>query len=399
MVRLSRYVPLAPIPTRFPAHKNNEKVEGEQMTVSADRPEPRPGIMGIKPYVGGSATVEGVEHPVKLSSNESPLGASPDAIKAYGAASDALERYPDGSAHDLRAAIAKQYGLEPECIVCGAGSDEVLQLIGHAYIGEGDEVIFTDHSFIVYRLVTQANGATQVPIAERNYRADVDAILAAVTDKTRIVFLANPNNPTGTYVPEEEIRRLHAGLPSHVLLVLDAAYAEYVHQPDYIGGQELVREFDNVVMTRTFSKIYGLAAVRLGWAYCPQHVADVLNRVRGPFNTTAPAQMAGVAALSDQDHVKKAIAHNDRWLRWLEQQLGGLGLEITPSVGNFVLIHFPKAAGKSATDADRFLQQKGLILRANSAPGLEHCLRLTIGLEEDNRRVVDALAEFVESQG
>lgn len=364
------------------------------MTATAGRPVPRPGILEIKPYVGGSSSVKGVDKPVKLSSNESPLGASPKAIEAYATASQALERYPDGNATKLREAIGAQYGLEPERIVCGAGSDEVLQLIGHAYIGEGDEVVFTDHSFIVYRLVTQANGAVQVPVKEQDCRADVDAILKAVTDKTRVVFLANPNNPTGTYVPFDEIRRLHEGLSPNVLLVLDAAYAEYVRLPDYRSGLELVREFDNVVMTRTFSKIYGLAALRLGWAYCPQHIADVLNRVRGPFNTTVPAQIAGIAALADQEHVEKAIAHNDQWLKWLEQQIRGLGLVTTPSVGNFILIHFSNEPGKTAADADQFLQSKGLILRANSAPGLGHCLRLTIGLEDDNRRVVEALAEF-----
>jgi histidinol-phosphate aminotransferase len=361
----------------------------------AKRPEPRPSILEIKAYVGGKSSVTGVEEVVKLSSNESPLGASPKAVEAYGEAAAQLERYPDGGAETLRQALAKRHDLDADRIVCGAGSDELLQLIGHAYLGEGDEVIYTEHAFVVYGLVTKINGAIPVVIKEQDYRADVDAILAGVSDKTRIVFLANPNNPTGTYIPYSEVERLHRELPETVLLVLDEAYAEYVHEPDYTSGFDLVRGHENVVMTRTFSKIYGLASLRIGWAYCPAHVADVLNRIRGPFNTNVPAQRAAVAALADRDHEAQAIAHNDTWLEWLTQQIGGLGLEVSRSVGNFILIHFTQTPGRTADDADQFLQSKGLILRARSAPGLEHCLRLTVGLEEDNRRVVEALEEFL----
>lgn len=356
-------------------------------------PQPGPGILDINIYKAGASTVEGVENPAKLSSNETPLGPSPKAITAYQAAGASLERYPDSAATALRAAIAKEHDLDPERIVVGAGSDELLQLIAHAYVGEGDDVIYTEHSFVVYRLVTKSNGANGIEVPEIDHRADVDKILASVTDKTRVVYLANPNNPTGTYLAASEIRRLHEGLPGNVLLVLDEAYAEYVHRDDYASAMELVHEGTNIVMTRTFSKIYGLAALRLGWAYCPQAIADVLNRIRGPFNTTAAAQAAGIEAIRDQAHVAKAVAHNDQWMRWLEQQLGGLRIDITPSVGNFILMHFADA--EMAAKANQHLLSRGIILRAAPAPGLQHSLRLTIGLEEENRKVVEALSGFM----
>ncbi|TNE57199.1 MAG: histidinol-phosphate transaminase [Alphaproteobacteria bacterium] len=364
------------------------------MTVSSG-PQPKAGILDIKPYVPGAAKVEGNVTVHKLSSNETPLGASPKAIEAFENAGRELERYPDGAATALREVIAEHHGIEAERIVCGAGSDELLQLIGDGFVSVGDEVIYTEHSFVVYALVTKANGATPIVVPEVRCRADVDAILERVTDKTKVVFLANPNNPTGTYLPFCEIERLHRELPANVLLVLDAAYAEYVSETDYEDGAELVRDAENVVMTRTFSKIYGLAALRIGWAYCPPFIADILNRIRGPFNTSVPAQVAGIAALADQAHVAKAKAHNDQWLPWLTQQIGGLGLEVTPSVCNFVLIHFPETPGQTAAEADAFLKSKGYILRANAAPGLTNALRLTIGLEDENRAVVDILRDFM----
>jgi histidinol-phosphate aminotransferase len=231
---------------------------------------------------------------------------------------------------------------------------------------------------------------------ETHFTTDVDQMLSCVTARTRIVFLANPNNPTGTYIPVAEVKRLHAGLPKGCLLVLDAAYAEYVRRNDYESGIELVATNDNVVMTRTFSKIYGLASLRLGWAYCPSHVADVLNRIRGPFNVGTPALLAGTAAIADQGHVERAIAHNGEWLAWLTKELSALGLEVTPSVGNFILVHFPQEAQHNAAKADIFLSNRGLILRRMEGYGLPGCLRLTIGSEEANRAVVAALKEFLQ---
>jgi histidinol-phosphate aminotransferase len=357
-------------------------------------PQPRPGILDISPYVPGkSGKAGGKVH--KLSSNESPLGASPEAVAAYRAAAEALALYPDGSAFELREAIAARYGLKAERIVCGAGSDELLQLLAHAYLGPGDEAIYSQHGFLVYPIAILSSGATPVIAPEMEYRASVDAMLARVSAKTRIVFLANPNNPTGTYVPFDEVKRLHAGVPPDCLLVLDAAYAEYVRANDYEAGVELVSGFENAVMTRTFSKIHGLAALRLGWAYCPAAVADVLNRIRGPFNVSAPAIAAGTAAIGDGEHVARGIEHNDRWLPWLAKEIAKLGLTVTPSVGNFLLIHFPTNGKRTAVNADEVLTARGLILRRLETYGLPTALRLTIGTEEANRAVVAVLAEFM----
>jgi histidinol-phosphate aminotransferase len=360
---------------------------------SNGRPLARPGIMEIAPYVPGKTSAKGKKiH--KLSSNESPLGASPAAIAAFKASAATLQLYPDGSATALRDAIAARYSLKSENIVCGSGSDELLQLIAHAYLGPGDEAIYSQYGFLVYPIAIQSNGATPVVAPERSETASVDAMLTCVGERTRVVFLANPNNPTGTYLPFNEVKRLHAGLPRHVLLVLDAAYAEYVRRNDYESGLELVSTFENVVMTRTFSKIYGLAALRIGWAYCPSHVADVLNRIRGPFNLNAPAIAAGTAAINDQAFVERAVAHNDAWLPWLTHELTALGLTVTPSVGNFLLVHFPLAKARNAQAADAHLLEHGFVLRRMEAYGLPDALRLTVGSEEANRALVDALKDF-----
>ena len=361
----------------------------------APRPVPREGAMKIEAYVPGkSAAPAGVKlH--KLSSNETPLGPSPKAIAAYKGAADTLELYPDGSSTALRAAIARRYGLDPNRLICGAGSDEVLSYITNAFMGPGDEGIFTEHGFLVYRIAILAAGGVPVVVKEKDFTADVDAILAAVTPRTKIVYLANPNNPTGTYLPHAEVKRLHAGLRPDILLVLDAAYAEYVKRNDYSSGIELAASAENVVMTRTFSKIHGLAALRIGWGYMPLAIADAINRIRGPFNVSAPAIAAGVAAIEDGAHMEAALAHNEKWNQWLTREIGALGLTVTPSVGNFLLIHFPDAKGRTAKEADAFLTSRGLVLRAVAAYGLPNALRLTIGSEEANRLVVAALKEFL----
>jgi histidinol-phosphate aminotransferase len=331
----------------------------------------------------------------KLSSNETPLGPSRNAIAAYRAVADRLADYPDGAASALREAIGRAFGLDPNRIVCGAGSDDLLNLLADAYLRDGDEAIYTTHGFLVYPIATLGSGAKPVVAAEKSFTADVDAILAALSARTKIVFLANPNNPTGTYVPFDEIKRLHRGLPGDVLLVLDAAYAEYVRRNDYESGIELVATSDNVVMCRTFSKIHGLAALRLGWMYGPAHVVDAINRIRGPFNVNAAAKAAGIAAIADGAHVEAARAHNDKWLAWLGEEIPKLGLAVTPSVANFVLIHFPQTPGRTAAEADAFLSKRGLILRRVSAYHLPNALRMTVGSEEANRLVVAALAEFI----
>ena len=367
--------------------------------MTSPRPVPQPGILDISPYIPGESSVPGAMKPIKLSSNETPLGASAKTIAAYKSMADSLERYPDGAATDLRKAIAGKYGLDPGRIVCGCGSDELLNLLAHAYLGPGDEAIFTEHGFLVYKIVTLGNGAKPVVVSCKNYGTDIDAIIAALTPRTKVVFLDNPNNPTGTYVPFSQVRRLHKALRPDTLLVLDSAYAEYVRRNDYEAGLELVATSDNTVMTRTFSKIYGLAALRLGWAYCPQHIADVLNRIRGPFNVTAPAIAAGIAAMADTAHVEMSVAHNEKWLPWTSDQIEKLGLKVTPSVGNFILIHFPHDEKKGATAADAFLKLRGIIVRRVAGYGLPDALRMTIGTESDNRAVVAALADFQKASG
>jgi len=350
--------------------------------------------MDIMAYVPGRESAPGASKVYKLSSNETPLGASPAAVEAARRVLEHPETYPDGQSAALREAIAAAHGLNAANILCTNGSDEALGLLAQTYLGPGDEGVFTEHGFLVYRIYIQAAGAVPVVVKEKDERADVDAILAAVTEKTRIVFLANPNNPTGTYIPFEEVRRLHAGLPKHVLLVLDAAYAEYVRRNDYEAGVELVAASENVVMTRTFSKIHGLAGLRIGWVYAPAHILDALNRVRGPFNVNAVAIAAGAAAVADKAHVEKAAEHNNRWLAWVSDELTRLGLRVTPSVGNFVLIHFD-GSGKSAAEADEFLIARGFILRRVGGYGFPNALRMTIGTEEANRGVVAALKELL----
>ncbi len=365
--------------------------------MSATRPTPRPGVLDIQAYVPGKSSAPGVAKVFKLSSNETPLGPSPRAIAAYQAVGAHLEDYPDGSASDLREAIGRAFGLDPDRIVCGAGSDDLLNLLARAYLADGDEAIHTKHGFLVYPIATLGAGARPVEVPETDYTADVDAILRAVTNKTKIVFLANPNNPTGTCLSFDEVKRLHRGLPPHVLFVIDAAYAEYVRRNDYESGIELVATSDNVVMTRTFSKIHGLAALRLGWMFGPAHVVDAVNRIRGPFNVNGAAIAAGIAAIEDVAHQEKAREHNTRWLEWLYQEIGKLGLKVTPSVANFLFIHFPETKGRTAKDADAFLTARGLILRQVGAYKLPHALRMSVGTEEANRLTVAALKSFWES--
>ncbi|MFG1403183.1 histidinol-phosphate transaminase [Xanthobacter sediminis] len=362
------------------------------------RPQPRPGVLQIEAYVPGKSHAPGVEKVFKLSSNETPLGPSAKAVEAFATAAGNLQDYPDGSAHLLREAIARAEGLDAARIICGAGSDELLNLVAHTFVGDGDEVIFSQHGFLVYRIATLAAGGVPVVAPEVDLTTDVDAILARVSARTRVVFVANPNNPTGTYLPFSEVRRLHAGLPPNVLLVLDAAYAEYVRRNDFETGLELALSAENVLMTRTFSKIHGLAALRIGWAVGPAPVIDAMNRVRGPFNMNAPALLAGAAAIADAAHVERSVAHNAQWLPWLTAEIEKLGLNVTPSVANFLLIHFPPVPGRTAKEADAFLTRRGLILRSVASYGLPDALRMTVGTEEANLKVVAALKDFLEGK-
>lgn len=360
------------------------------------RPVPKPGILDIAPYTPGKSPVaEPGRKMFKLSANETPFGPSPRARQAYADVATHLEDYPEGTSRVLREAIGRTFGLDPNRIVCGAGSDEILNLLAHVYLGPGDEAISTTHGFLVYPIATMANGAANVVAEETDYTCNVDAILRKVSPRTKLVWLANPNNPTGTYLPFDEIRRLRAGLPENVLLVLDAAYSDYVSRNDYEIGIELVATTENTVMTHTFSKIHGLAALRIGWMFGPADIVDAVNRIRGPFNVSAPAMLAAVAAIEDQAHVQMSRAFTDTWRNWLTDEVTKLGLKVTPSVANFILIHFPPTAGKTAAEADAFLTARGLVLRAVGNYGLHHALRMTIGTEEANRLFIDTLREFM----
>jgi histidinol-phosphate aminotransferase len=359
------------------------------------KPQPLPGLETISPYVPGDAHVAGQSHVIKLSSNENPLGCSPAAKAAFEAASRDLNIYPDGGATKLREAIAAQFKIEPERIVCGAGSDELLQIIGRGYVAPGDEVLYSQYGFSVYPLIAKQCRAVGVAAPEKNLTADVDALLARANKKTKVVFIANPNNPTGTMLSGAEVRRLADGLPPTTLLVLDAAYAEFVDDAGFDGGLELARTRPNVVMTRTFSKIYGLAGVRIGWLYGPAEVVDIAHKLRSPFNVSVPAIAAGVAAMKDQAFAQATIAHNLREKARLEGAAEQLGILATRGVCNFVLLRFSKEPGKTAKDADAFLRSRGIIIRGMTVYGLSDCLRATVGRTEDNDRLIAALQDFV----
>ena len=360
-------------------------------------PAPRPGIMEISPYVGGRSAIDGRANVIKLSSNEAALGSSPRAQAAFRALAAELHRYPDGAAAALRKALGTLHGLDPARIVCGNGSDELLQLLARAYAGPGDEVVYSRHGFLVYPLAALAAGARPVAASETDLTADVDAILSHVTERTRIVFLANPNNPTGTCLAKGALRRLWGGLPEHVVLVIDAAYAEFVTAPDYDPGIDLATMAPNVVMTRTFSKAYALASLRLGWAYGAPAVIDVLDRIRGPFNANGAALAAALAALDDQDHIACSRRHNEACRDALAARLRAAGLAVAPSVCNFLLVRFPDEPGRDANAADRFLTGRGIIARRVDNYHLPDCLRITVGLELEMEAVGRALEEFAGS--
>ncbi|MFL5298442.1 MAG: histidinol-phosphate transaminase [Phenylobacterium sp.] len=365
----------------------------------ADRPLPKPGIMDIHAYVPGKAKADGFAEPVKLSANENPLGSSPKAYEAYASAERSLHVYPDPRASIVRAAVAEHYRVEPERLIFGCGSDEVFALLNQAFLESGDNMVQGEFGFAAFAIGAYACQAEVRRAKEPNFRIDVDELLACVDDRTRLIFLANPGNPTGTWIPFSEVRRLHEALPPSVLLVLDGAYGEFCEDPSFDDGIDLARTAANVVVTHTFSKLHGLAALRIGWGYAPLEVAQAVDRIRLPFNTSIAAQRAAVAALGDEDFQKQTLQLNTTWRSWLTQQLGGLGLEVIgPSAANFVLVGFPKTPGKTAADADQFLASRGLLVRGLTNYGLPGHLRVTIGLEAHNRALVDALADFMRAK-
>ena len=352
-------------------------------------PKPRPEILRISPYVGGESKAPGQNRTIKLSSNEGAFGTPPGAIEAAAALAPDQARYPDGAALPLRQAIGARFGLDPARIVCGAGSDDLIYQLCLAYGGPGTELIMSRHGFSIYDIAGTYAGCAIVKTEERALTADVDAMLAAVTPATRLLFLANPNNPTGSLLPHTEVERLRQHLPPDVLLVLDAAYAEYVDRPDYDPGTRLVDAADNTVMTRTFSKIFGLGGARVGWAYAPPAIIDVMNRVRAPFNVGLIAQAAAIAALNEPGWVEKGRAHNTEWRAWTANALQQAGIHVWPSEGNFILADF--ATADAADAADQALKARGVVIRKMAGYGLPQCLRITIGTEEECRLVAETL--------
>ncbi len=362
--------------------------------MSTPGPEPRPGIMDIAPYKGGQSQIEGGNRIIKLSSNEAP-SLSPKAAAVSQAVSASHNRYPDGEATALREALALHNTIDMERIVCGAGSDELISLLCNAYAGPGDEVLYTEHGFLMYAISAKAVGATPVAAPEKDLHTDVDALLACVSEHTKLVFIANPNNPTGTLIAQSEVERLWQGLPKSVILVLDAAYAEFVDDDDYDPGQGLVERSVNVVMLRTFSKIYGLGGLRLGWGYAPPAITDVLNRVRGPFNVSSTAQAVGLAALLDTDFTEQERRRTIELRQWTTQQLHDLGITTTQSVGNFVLMRFPKSSNRTVIECDAFLKSQGIIIRLVAGYGLADWLRVSIGTNEEMQAFINSIKDFL----
>jgi len=360
------------------------------------RPQPKAGIMDIHAYTPGKAKAEGIADPIKLSANENALGSSPKAQAAYAEAGLKLQMYPDPKATVLRTAVAERHGLEPERLIFGCGSDEVFQILNQAYLEPGDNIVQGRYGFAGFAIGARACQAQVRLAAEPDYRIDVDELLACVDDRTRLVFLANPGNPTGTWIPFSEVRRLHEALPPGVILVLDGAYSEFVADPTFDDGLELARGSANIVVTHTFSKLHGLAGLRVGWGYAPLGIIEACERIRMPFNVSVPAQLAAAAALDDLDFERASVELTEQWRPWLEQQLGGLGLDVVkPSAANFVLVGFPSAPGRTAAEADAFLASRGLLVRGLNMYGLPDHLRFTIGLEAHNRALTEALAEFM----
>ncbi|GGL75115.1 histidinol-phosphate transaminase [Wenxinia marina] len=353
---------------------------------------PQPGIMEIALYVGGEAKIAGRDEALKLSANENPFGAGDAARAAFAAASRELHRYPSTDHAGLRAAIGEVHGIDPARVICGVGSDEVLQFVTQAYAGPGDEVILTRHGFSLYPILARAAGATPVSVDERERVVDVDAILSAVTDRTRVVFLTNPGNPTGTVLPPDEVVRLAEGLAGRAILVHDGAYSEFAGD-GFDGGLGLADAFPHVVATRTFSKIYGLGGLRIGWGYASRAIVDVLNRLRQPFNLSTAQLAAAEAAVRDQAWVEWCRAENAKMRTWLTGKVRALGLGCDDSYTNFLLVRFADEAAALAADAA--LREDGILVRRVAGYGFPQALRVTVGDEVGCHRVADSLARHL----
>ena len=358
-------------------------------------PQPRPSVLQLPEYVSGERELKGIAQPIKLSSNESALGPSPQALKAYADAAAQLHRYPDPDQNELRDALAEHHRLEIGQLICGNGSAELIQILIHAYVGEGDEVLLSEYGFPLYRIFAISQGASVISSPETDCVIRVDHLLERVSPRTKLVAIANPNNPTGTYLSGSEVRRLHANLPEHVLLLLDEAYAEYVTAENFESGLMWAAETENVVVARTFSKLYGLAALRIGWMLTPQRVFQTMQRLRITFNANGSALVTAVAALHDVEYTKHVQQHNHLWRKRMTEELDALGLNVIPSMANFLLIQFPDELKTNSEAAANALKCNGIIPRPVSAGSPPNCLRITIGKSEENQAVLDTLKQFM----
>ena len=359
------------------------------------KPKPKKYLESIKPYKGGVSKVDGIDKIFKLSSNENPFGASLLAIEEYKKVSAELGVYPDSSNLMLREMISKKYSLEIDRIICGCGSDEILHLLAKTYLNEGQEGLISENAFAVYPLAISTSGAKVIRAKEKNFKPMVDNIISSVTKDTRIIYLANPNNPTGTLLKYEELEKLHTSIPSDILLVIDAAYSEYVTDKDYSVGFELAKDYENIVITKTFSKVFGLAGLRIGWAYCPVDISKTLSTLKVPFSVNVAAQKAAIQALKDDNFINSSVEHNSKWINILEENLSEMGLKVYPSQCNFLLVEFSPEVKISAPEAYDILCSKGLIVREMQEYNLPNCLRITIGTEEANLLLMDNLKDMV----
>lgn len=351
-----------------------------------------PGIANLRPYVPGKPISElerelGISGSIKLASNENPLGPSPRVRSALIAEIDTLSRYPDGGAFALRSAIAARHGVDPQCVTVGNGSNDVLDMIARVFLYPGVESLYSEHAFAVYPISSMAAGATLKVAPARNYGYDLDALAALLSPQTRVIWIANPNNPTGTWLDGTALRRFVAGVPENVIVVVDEAYFEYVHESDYPDTSQWLDDFPNLIVTRTFSKAFGLAALRVGYGLSHRDVADLLNRVRQPFNVDSFAQVAARTALDDGDYLQRSIALNDAGMAQLVAGCERLGLTYIPSVGNFLAIDL----GRQAAPVDQALLREGVITRPIANYGLPNHLRVSIGRADENARFLAAL--------
>lgn len=358
---------------------------------------PKQALASVGYYMVGISKLPGWDKPIKLSSNESALGMSPMAIEAAQQTMPDSHLYPEVDTETLAEVIAERYQLDPARMAFGPGSDEILQRVVNTFSGPGEELVHSKNAYMQFPIYAKLAGATPVAVEDRDFHYDVDNLLAAVNENTRILLIANPDNPSGTHLSAQQVRRLHAGLADNVLLIIDAAYEEFANSPDYESGTRLVEEFDNVVVTRTFSKVYGMAGLRLGWCYGPEWVIDILTKIGPSFPVNTASFAAGIAAVRDVDHVDTVLAHNQKWIAEMSARFTAFGLRVFPSQTNFILVEFPHECGKTADEVNTCLNRNGIIPRQFAVEDFNNKLRFTVGQDWEMEKMIEVLGEFLKS--